>query len=359
MDFVYDLFTVQNKIPLHSNSLVLLQHKTNSQLHYILESYKFQHGNTYLTFEQFNLFLQSLNTKFKINEITKKTFYEKLLFLQSKNPEFERTKLVNLKDKKCTIFGMYNENGMRLIDESGSIQIKWSKESCLTDGVFIFCSGRKVNDFFIVDDVHFPRAIKDEKSSENGLVLFFSGNVALNKMKVIVESFEPKPEVIIFVCDLRMYKILLDLAKIYECINFISMLIDINNNLIPYKEILSNNINNLHIASNPCDITLFNRKIIIVKDDILNNLKKGTTLFNSTELFDIISSQYSYSFRKMGEYFYDSVPDLLLINEGFNEINLEVNGCRFVVCGDFDNENGVFLVYNTIDNSVDASQFPY
>lgn len=355
-DYVYDLFTTKNHIPLHSKSLNMLKNYSKPQIDRILIVYKQQFGNNFIYFDDFNIFMESFNKEFQINEIKRKTFYEKFLFLLSKG-KITRKKIKNLDDEFCFIFGLYEENMKRIQDETGSIKLDMEYE--LPDGIFVYLEGRKIDKVFKVENIYYPEYEKKITDAKNGLVLIFSGYVEIKKLKTIINSFDPKPEVIISICDDEMSGVLFIISDLYMDIKFLGMygteceFFDLLGSFCSYHK-----KTNLFFSRNPCELTLFNRKIIVQKDKIISKMKNKMDLKSESDLFKIMHSQHSYNFIKMKDFFYLEIPDLVLINEDHNEINIDVDGCRYVSFGAFHKENGVFVVYNTIDNTVDISQFP-
>lgn len=361
MDFAYNLFTIQNKIPLHQNSLKLLQSIPQHTLTPILQTYKLKFGTNYISFDSFQSYINSLNNNFKINTIKRKSLFEKYNFLSSTKPT-QITKISHLSNSQsCTIFGMLDnsQTHSRIIDISGCIDVSINKDE-IEHGFFVFCEGILLNNIFQVQNITYPTVCKVTKQYENGLILIYAGFVSFDRLKIMIDRFEMFPEVIIVIADYNMQNILIDLSKLYGSIKFIYMVVCINDNntILPYEHIINVQKNqNLYVTTNPSSLSLFGREIVIIKDTYISSMKKIVKYDSEEMFFKKIASQYSYNNVKMNEYFYENGPDLVVINERYNEVNMEVDGCRYVAFGKFEEENGIFLVYNTIDNTVDISQF--
>ncbi|KAM0686002.1 hypothetical protein COBT_002780, partial [Conglomerata obtusa] len=239
-------------------------------------------------------------------------------------------------------------------------------KTILYPGMFVCFQGKKLNNRFNVSKIILPDQnilenkfnVNLEKKDIN--ILIFYAPIELHELRQIITAFEIYPEIVVIniVHDEKFNRYIHNLNSEFENLQFILMpCFDNRFEEIMPKVILDENpYKNIHFASNPCEIFLYNRKIILISDDLVSQTKEKGIFFGNDfyKMFsNSILSQFTYNSIKMPNHYYQKQADTFIILEKEHNCIDKLNDKNFVIFGHYFKNEKSFLFYDSFDNTVE------
>lgn len=258
-------------------------------------------------------------------------------------------------EKNVAIFGMYYRNRFNeevIEDDETVTKVRFclSHDCFIFDGMFFGALGEFKNNVLEITEIVLPHVnitpVERPDLLQKSINIAFFGQIkinasVLNKLKttgcdilVLTGSFKDK-EIADVMNSFRLYHAA-DIIMVPGKKKFPKTLLPIN------FKITSQNAN-VHMASNPARIQLFDQDIIIVNDDICRKKNHGVFLgANYYESFGrTFISQYTYNFD-LG---FKDMSNMIFVGQDTQAFIVEHNGVILASSGACD---GVYIEYNTM-----------